>query len=87
MASQQRTPHASRYDLARQKIEQGFAIWGRLAFRFRWWILAAIFSLTAVLAGGLPLLKLHMSTDSFLSHEDSARVDYDNYRREFMSER
>lgn len=38
------------------------------------------------MAGGLPLLKIHMSTDSFLSETDSARVDYDNYRREFMSD-
>lgn len=89
MASQQRTSQASHPDrlgIARQKIEQGFAIWAHLAFRFRWWILGAIFVLTVVMAGGLPLLKIHMSTDSFLSEQDIARVDYDNYRREFMSD-
>ncbi len=84
--SSQGAPKLSRQDILRKKIEHGFAVWARWVFRFRWWVLAAMVALTVVMTGGLPLLQVRMSTDSFLDPNDPARLDYDNYRREFMSD-
>ncbi len=70
----------------RDQIENAFEAWGHLAFRYPLRILAGMLVLSVVLASGLFSLELDMGSDSFLSESDSARVDYDNYRQQFMSD-
>jgi len=66
-----------------QRIESGFAAWGRVVVRRRRAVLALSVLVTASLAAALPGMTTDNSAESFLLPGDPARQLYDRFQEQF----
>jgi predicted RND superfamily exporter protein len=67
----------------RERLEKGFAQWGRFAYRHAWVVIGLVLACTVSLATQLPKIGFDTSTEGFFNEEDPVRVTYDAFRREF----
>ncbi len=66
-----------------QRLEAGFEAWGRLAFRYRWWVIALMVGLAVGLGSRMPLLEIDTSTERFLHDDDPIKIQYNAFRDRF----
>ncbi len=67
----------------RDRIEQGFAAWGHMAYRRAGWVIAAVALVTAAAVSQLPNLWFDTTTEGFFHDSDPDRVTYDRFREQF----
>ena len=67
----------------RQRIDAGFAAWGRFVVRQRRLVLMLATLATVALGSLIPELRFDNSTESFLHPDDPARTAYEEFRAQF----
>ncbi len=70
----------------RDQVEKSCERWGYWAFDNHWKIIAGTLLCTLLLGLGAFQLRIEVSAESFLAHDDVERRVYDAYRREFKSD-
>ena len=76
-----------RWDMTlRNRIEDRFRDWAYVSARQRGPIIVVMLALAVALGSQLPKLEVDTSTESFLRHNDPARVVYDAFREQFGSD-
>src|SRR5262245_46009907 len=65
------------------RIDLAFAAWGRLVSRWPMWTLLGALCVTAVPGAWVGGVRFDNSTQSFLHHDDPARVAYEAFRQQF----
>ncbi len=67
----------------RDRIEQGFAAWGHMAYRRAWWVIALALVVTGTAASQLPKIRFDATVEGFFHEDAPARVAYDRFRLQF----
>jgi len=67
----------------RERIGVGFERWGRLVVRRRWWAIAGMLALAALLGAQLPDLEVDNSVEAFLHPDDPKLLHYNEFRDQF----
>lgn len=71
------------FQKVRDRIENSFGQWGRIAYRRAWWIIAGCCLVLGGLFSQLPHLRIVASTEDYLHAQDPIRLQYDEYRKQF----
>jgi len=69
----------------RRRIEGMFCQWAELVLKYRWGVVAGCLVLVALLATGLPDLRVEASFESYLPRDNAKRKVYEDFRRQFGS--
>ena len=67
----------------RNRVEDGFRVWGRIVYERRWIVLVLSLALTGICGSLVPGLRFDNSSESYLRDDDPTKILYTEFRRQF----